>query len=56
MKIKLLLALIVCMNYLYGCPTCVGNVHHNSPLFFSDELYDIDDEPFLDLKQTGTNF
>lgn len=57
MKIKIIAVLIFLLNgyIIYGCPTCVGTVHHDSPLFFTDELYNVSTEQSdMDSLQTGT--
>lgn len=43
MMIKAILVNLFCVflanGLLYGCPTCVGRITHDSPPFFSKEFY-----------------
>jgi hypothetical protein len=38
MRVNLFYAFLF-SGYLYGCPTCVGRITHDSPPFFSEEFY-----------------
>lgn len=41
--IKALVITVLCavlaQHFMYGCPTCVGRITHDSPPFFSEEFY-----------------
>jgi hypothetical protein len=41
----------------YGCPACVGIVQHDSPPFFSDEFYALQEQHLeYDTLVTGSDF
>lgn len=39
-----LLIFLTLNTALNACPTCIGDLHDDAPLFFSEEFYDIPEE------------